>query len=126
LASSNGAAAAQPAAGSINEVGGDVSPLSLPSRFERINAMTNEQLAQRALMIQDACNPSGVAHTLAETICQLRANGVVGTEELCSHPIVQLMAHKMADLCNMATMDTERYWDAYSACNAMSLAPVLA
>jgi hypothetical protein len=78
--------------------------------------MSIEQLAKRALQIQDACNPSGVALALSETIMELKRNGVVGTEDICNHPIVKLMAHKVAELCGMATWDLDRYWQAELAC----------
>ena len=79
--------------------------------------MTIEQLAKRALQIQDASNPSGVALALVDAIAELRKLGYVGTQDICDSPIVQLMAHKLADLCGgMATWDSDRYQAAYDGC----------
>lgn len=82
--------------------------------------MTFQQLAVRALQIQDACNPSGVAHSLAETIVELKTLGVGSTEDICNHPVVKLMAHKMADLCGMSTWDQGTYDSAYTDCTELA------
>ena len=82
--------------------------------------MTFKQLAVRALQIQDACNPSGVALALSETIMELKRNGVAGTDDICNHPIVKLMAHKMADLCGMATWNQDIYDSAYTDCTELA------
>ena len=53
-----------------------------------------------AIAVQDACNPSGVAHSLIEVFRQVRAEGG-DTDAQRSDPAVRLFVAKLADLCGL-------------------------
>ena len=53
---------------------------------------------QDALDVQNACNLSGVAHSLFEVCRRLRASGVTDTSAVNTHPIVRMYASKIGDL----------------------------
>jgi hypothetical protein len=67
-----------------------------------IMARTMKELAQEALDVQNACNLSGVVHSFARAMTDLRAvaeaEGWAGTQNINTHPICQLWADKIADL----------------------------
>ncbi len=53
---------------------------------------------QRGLDSQSACNLSGLAHFLVRLLDELRANGIIGTDALNTHPLVRLVVAQMAYL----------------------------
>lgn len=63
---------------------------------------TLAQLAREALLVQDACNLSGVVHGFSRAIGELRplleASGQGGTHSINRHPICQLWADKISSL----------------------------
>lgn len=61
--------------------------------------MTIQQAAQQALDVQDACNLSGVCHSLYECVAAIRMSGPsVSTRDVNRHPIVTLFLLKMCEL----------------------------
>lgn len=55
-----------------------------------------------ALYISDgACNPSGICHTLLETIAELREAG----ESTENHPALALMVHQLAHITGALTIE---------------------
>jgi hypothetical protein len=66
------------------------------------NLTTWPQLAQEAWDVQNACNLSGVAHSFARVVGDVRAllesEGPSGNEALHAHPVVRLWADKIASL----------------------------
>lgn len=80
---------------------------------------TLAQLAEEAIAIQDACNLSGVVHSLDRTITDLRAiaraEGWENTPTLNNHPIVVMYVNKLSSLCN-ADHDAT-FAHAYEWCN---------
>ncbi len=62
---------------------------------------TLQQAAQQALDLQNACNLSGVAHSLIEVLEPIREEmrkTNQGTEFVNSHPIITLFLAKLASL----------------------------
>lgn len=57
---------------------------------------------QDSIMVQDACNLSGVAHSFVNMIAkvrqQLREQGKEGTDNIAHHPVIQLFAYKIFSL----------------------------
>ena len=53
---------------------------------------------QQALDSQSASNLSGLAHFLVRVQGELRADGINGTNDLNTHPIVRLVVAQMAHL----------------------------
>lgn len=63
------------------------------------DSRTLAQLARDALIVQDACNLSGVAHGLVLTVARLRAiYPTANTDTINRHPIVKLWVDKLASL----------------------------
>ena len=62
--------------------------------------MVSNNRFQEALLLQNACNPSGVAHTLVEMIQEASRQGA-DTASICRDPAVRLTVAKLADLCNL-------------------------
>lgn len=79
---------------------------------------TMEELAKDAIQLQDACNGSGVAHTLVRMYSDLRELGVTDTNALNRHPVIQLTLFKLMSLadCQVNMDDFER---AYEACRCL-------
>lgn len=88
---------------------------------------TLRQLAQEALIVQDACNPLGISKGYATALTDLRtaleSEGLPSdTGALCSHPVNQMWASKVHDLARMGLSDMDRYHDAYSWCKQQAIA----
>ena len=67
---------------------------------------TRKEWAKEALVIQNACNPSGVAHTLCR---YYQENTFDSTSEKCDDPIAFMMIYKLADLALvMGTINDEQ------------------
>lgn len=54
-----------------------------------------------ALAVQNACNPSGVAHSYTD-LCSAMHQAGLSTVAICDHPASQLYAAKLADLCGLS------------------------
>lgn len=72
---------------------------------------------QRALVVQDACNLSGVVHSLAEVLPRIREEpDCTGTDYVNTHPITIMYVNKLSSLSG-----AERglvFSTAYDACKA--------
>ena len=57
-----------------------------------------------ALAIVDpgACNPSGIALSIAEACRELREHETAGTNEICHDPAIRLMVYQLASICGVA------------------------
>jgi hypothetical protein len=82
---------------------------------------TLAELATEAIQIQDACNLSGLSHSLASHVIpslrQLMPSA--GTQVIARHPIVKLWVYKIYSLSWFEPMDertSRMYADAYEAC----------
>jgi len=54
---------------------------------------------QRALVVQDACNLSGVVHSLAEVLPRIREEpDCTGTDYVNTHPITIMYVNKLSSL----------------------------
>lgn len=65
--------------------------------------MTYREAARAAIVVQDAVNLSGVAHSFAEAMSAIWEEAHTqgqGTEWVNTHPIVTLFLDKLADLNN--------------------------
>ena len=64
-----------------------------------------------ALAIVDpgACNPSGIALSIAEAYGEIRAHENAGTEAVCHDPAIRLMVYQLASICGVAGYALERY-----------------
>jgi len=84
-------------------------------------SLTLSQIAQNALDVQDACNPLAVARLYIRMTDDLLAHhGVRGTDAICNHPTVVLVAHKLADLSNVGSIGGDAYAEAYIECLAIA------
>lgn len=80
-------------------------------------------LAQDAIQIQDACNASGIAHSLADVFVKLRECGITSTVILNRHPIVRMYIYKLMSLAGIWSADqriTDDFKIAYDMCKALS------
>src|SRR5947209_15692787 len=78
-----------------------------------------------AVDCQDACNLSGVAHSLASEVLpqvweEVRANGG-GTAEVNRHPAIRLILSKLADLAGLVPDDMGQYGADYTLCSSRAL-----
>ena len=76
-----------------------------------------------ALLCQDACNLSGVTHSLSQHLTEsiwpeVRANGG-GTDDVNRHPAVILFVSKLCHLAGMQ-QDFDEFSKAYDICLAKS------
>jgi len=76
-----------------------------------------------ALAVQDACNLSGVAHSLSRHLTEsiwpeVRASGG-GTDDVNTHPAVILFVSKLMHLSGFEA-DFDRFGKAYEICLAKS------
>ena len=72
-----------------------------------------------AILVQDACNPSGVAHFLLKCFKHIRGvEGVTDTEAMCKHPLFVLVVNKLESLSGYHSDNA--FSDAYSACRHRS------
>jgi hypothetical protein len=71
-----------------------------------------------ALAIVDpgACNPSGIALSIAEACREIREHETVGTNEMCQDPAIRLMVYQLASICGVAGYALERYIADEAAC----------
>jgi len=69
---------------------------------------------QRAIDVQDACNLSGVVHSLAEVLPRIREDNP-GTAHVNRHPIVVLYVSKLSSLSGAQFNEMEAFSQAYQA-----------
>jgi hypothetical protein len=71
-----------------------------------------------ALAIVDpgACNPSGIALSIAEACREIREHETSGTKEMCQDPAIRLMVYQLASICGVAEYALERYIADETAC----------
>jgi hypothetical protein len=84
--------------------------------------MTVQDAARQALLVQDACNLSGVVHSFSEILTSVlwpeaRQTGK-GTDFVNQHPISKLFADKIADLARVRNI--EDYSTAYQECKEIA------
>ena len=82
---------------------------------------TIEQLANEAVLMQDACNGLAIARAYGAAVTNLRdalaeAGEPTDTDSLRSHPIKRLWASKIHDLSGMGVSNLDRFSDAYQWC----------
>ncbi len=76
--------------------------------------MTEKQICQMALDVQNASNLSGVAHSFARILGELRnLPAMTGNKWLHAHPASVLFADKIASLCNCQDLGTDVVMAAY-------------
>ena len=63
-----------------------------------------------ALAIVDpgACNPSGIALSIAEAYGEIREHETAGTKEMCQDPAIRLMVYQLASICGVAEYALDR------------------
>ncbi len=71
-----------------------------------------------ALAIVDpgACNPSGIALSIAEACREIREHETSATKALCHDPAIRLMVYQLASICDVAGYSLERYIADEAAC----------
>ncbi len=71
-----------------------------------------------ALVIVDpgACNPSGIALSIAEACREIREHETSATTALCGDPAIRLMVYQLASICDVAAYSLERYIADVAAC----------
>ena len=62
-----------------------------------------------AIVDPDACNPSGIALSIAEACREIREHESVGTNEICRDPALRLMVYQLASICGVAEYALARY-----------------
>lgn len=86
--------------------------------------MTEARWCRDALAVQNASNPSGIAHSFAALCEQMHAQGL-STTAICDHPAARLYAAKLADLCGVdihwPTTAEERAHDLIRRAEALAL-----
>lgn len=83
---------------------------------------TLKDLAEEAIVVQDACNLSGVIHSWSESIRELRRlKPELDTVGINTHPINQLFAYKVWDLSQIwvVPFGTE-FHAAYTKCRKLA------
>jgi hypothetical protein len=71
-----------------------------------------------ALAIVDpgACNPSGIALSIADACREIREHESGDSERLCQDPAIRLMVYQLAAICGVAEYPLERYIADEAAC----------
>ena len=65
-----------------------------------LDPLAEARWCKDALSVQNACNPSGVAHSFA-TLCEQMHQAGMSTTAICDHPAARLFAAKLADLMGL-------------------------
>lgn len=77
---------------------------------------------KNAILVQDACNLSGVVHSFSQAMTKiwatLEAEGEASTDAANSHPIAVLYASKVASLTGCSNLGS--FSEAYNICNRLS------
>lgn len=77
------------------------------------------------MQVQDACNLLGVTKSMATSIQELAdalrvLSDETGTHDINTHPIAQLWAEKVADLCGLSLFATSSRLAAWDACYGLA------
>lgn len=78
--------------------------------------MEEARWCKDALSVQNASNPSGVAHSFAD-LCVAMHKAGLSTSAICDHPATQLFVAKLADLTGL-----NYHWPARAALKAQEIA----
>ena len=62
-----------------------------------------------AIVNPGACNPSGIALSIAEACREIREHETSTTATLCQDPAIRLMVYQLASICDVASYSLERY-----------------
>ena len=62
-----------------------------------------------AIVNPGACNPSGIALSIAEACREIRGHETSATAALCQDSAIRLMAYQLASICGVAEYALERY-----------------
>lgn len=86
---------------------------------------TMKQLADDAIHVQDACNLIAVANSFASVTKEVRDRLAescqeCGTDAIRNHPIVQLWASKIIEMCGMGYPDMDKFSEVYFAVEHMA------
>ncbi len=86
---------------------------------------TLQEVASMAIGCQNACNASGLVHSLSEKVmpalwAESREGTGRGTSWINCHPVMILFLDKLADLAGLSTDSTEKYRWAVARCDAYS------
>ena len=82
-----------------------------------------KELARNVLLIQDACNLSGVVHSFSiamSILCEYKYQLNQGTDWVNNHPVAKMYASKIHALSGMGVSDTEEFHHAYEACKKLA------
>jgi hypothetical protein len=86
--------------------------------------MTIKQAAQSALDVQNACNPSGVIHSLAEIVKDVLWPEAIrlgkGSRWVGQHPIVTMYLLKLSEMNGCGSTLHESYEPAEKACQELA------
>lgn len=89
-------------------------PLDMDNMNNPKPPKTIKQLASDALLVQNACNLSGVVHGFGRAITDLRAAlPNAGTDAINTHPVCVLWADKIASLTLTQTFGSDAVMHAY-------------
>lgn len=83
---------------------------------------TLKEHAKDALLVQNACNLSGVVHSFDKVVTDLweEANRIgKGTDWVNTHPIVQAYVDKLASLARVQS-NVNNVFDAFEACRKIA------
>jgi hypothetical protein len=69
-----------------------------------------------AILDPGACNPSGIALSIAAACREIREHGNIGTKKICHDPAIRLMVYQLASICGVAGYALERYIADEAAC----------
>ena len=56
-----------------------------------------------------ACNPSGIASSIADACREIREHEKADTKRICQDPAIRLMVYQLASICGVAEYALERY-----------------
>lgn len=79
-----------------------------------------QKAAQEALQCQNACNLSGVVHSMSRWMTEIRQEQPMGTDDLNRHPVVVLFADKIAQLAGVQNIGSDGYMKAHDGCTALA------
>jgi hypothetical protein len=86
---------------------------------------TIKDLVREALLVQDACNLSGVVHSFSRTMTELRAimekEDGFSTDKLNQHPIAVMYSSKIASLTN----SEDKFIQAYAWVQDQGVQPII-
>lgn len=77
---------------------------------------TLQHAAEQAILVQNACNLSGVVNAFSRALAIVREN-TNGTNEANRHPVSVLFTAKIMHLTRSGSMDGQTFEDAYNACH---------